>query len=41
MKTKKQNMKKAFSLKETFRKALVVLLTVAMVSSNTPLAYAA
>lgn len=41
MKNKKQNMKQAFSLKETFRRALVVLLTVAMVSSNTPLAYAA
>ena len=41
MKTKKQGTNKAFSLKELCRKALTVLLTVAMVTMNTPFAYAA
>lgn len=41
MKTKKQITNKAFSLTELCRKALTVLLTIAMVSMNSPFAYAA
>ncbi|MBO7674590.1 MAG: hypothetical protein J6S63_06235 [Atopobiaceae bacterium] len=40
MKTNRQNMNNTFSLKELGRKALTVLLTISMVSMNTPFAYA-
>ncbi|MBR3226693.1 MAG: hypothetical protein IKF78_15365 [Atopobiaceae bacterium] len=38
---KRQNMNKPFSLRELCRRALVVLVTIAMVSTSTPFAYAA
>ncbi|MDO4806911.1 MAG: prealbumin-like fold domain-containing protein, partial [Coriobacteriales bacterium] len=41
MKTKKHEAKRAFSLREFARKALTVLLTISMVTMNTPFAYAA
>lgn len=39
-KTKRQNMKNTFSLKELGRRALAVLLSIAMVCTSSPLAYA-